>query len=190
VSGYNAYQERIILTEKVPLFDPGLVIVAYCLNDDSYTDGLGALEREMSPSALGPRLHSQLLALILHRLERGVLTRYPDRKKVEQLFISLNEGSKKHNYQALVAVFPYKYETVEHYDELDKHHRVRSLLDKHHIQWVDFLDVWKEKSPEKRTELYMEEDKVHLSQLGMLEVGEKLFDYVLTTKFSKNRSMP
>lgn len=186
VSGYNAYQEEIILKEKISSFDPDLVIIAHCLNDDSYTDGLGALEREMSPAALGPRWHSKLLTLILHRLERGVFSRFPDRHKVERLFISLSEESKKHNYQTLVLIFPYKYKTIEHYDSLTKHYWVRRLLNKHSIVFIDFLDVWKDKSSKEREDLYMRDDKVHLSRLGMHEVGEKLFEYTLMTKiFSK-----
>ncbi len=179
VSGYNAYQEEIVLKEKVPPFDPDLVIVAYCLNDDSYTDGLGKLSRQTAPAALGPRLHSKLLTFILYRIEKTFFSKHRDPKKVEQLFRSLEEESKKHGYETLALIFPYKYTTMDEYDEIKKHQFVQELLSKYDIKWIDFLDVWRNRRPEEREKLYMTDDKVHLSRSGMADVGEKLYQCVL-----------
>ena len=183
VSGYNAYQEEIVLKEKVSKFDPDLVMIAHCMNDDSYTDGLGALEREMAPAALGPRLHSKLLTLILHRLERGIFSKNNDPKKIKQLIVSLEKESKRHDYETLVLIFPYKYETLDRYEEIEKHKFVQSLLKAYNIDWIDFLDVWKNKSSQERGGLYMIDDKVHLSRAGMREVSEKLYEYIVNNKF-------
>ena len=103
------------------------------------------------------------------------------------MFLSLTEESKKYNYKALVLIFPYKYETLDKYNERKKHQFTRNILKKYNIEWIDFLDVWRNKNFEEREQLYMADDKVHLSRVGMREVSKKLYEYVLNGGFKNEQ---
>jgi len=179
VAGYNSAQEEIILKERVPAFSPDLVIVAYCLNDNSYTDGLGKLARQFGPKALGPRLHSKLITYVTHGLERAIFSKIDHFANVEKLFMTMKNDSQKYGYKPLVIIFPYNYSTFAEYEQKDHHTRVRQMLTEQEIAHIDFLDVWKDLNSQQRTRLYLSaDDKVHFSDEGMRKVSETLFEYI------------
>lgn len=174
VVGYNSEQEEIVLREKVLPASPDVVFVAYCLNDDSYTDGLGEMGREMHPASLGPRLHSKLVSYLLHNRERRDFDKKADFRPVVHLFEQLAALSRSANFKPVVIVFPYRYDSVESYQHKQKHEALHDLARRNNLAVVDFLEVWSGLSAEERGSLFTP-DGVHMSPEGMRRVAAHLF---------------
>jgi lysophospholipase L1-like esterase len=175
VVGYNAAQEAIVLEHKVLAFDPDLVLLAWVPNDDTYTDGLGALARETSPAALGSRLHSRLLSYLLHRWERKRFPDWSDMDRVWSLFDRLEELGRREGFGVLVLVTPYakdlKRQDPKHADVVEQA-RARSF------RVVDLKESWKALSPRETRPLF-DGTLEHFSPQGMQAVAEELYRALL-----------
>jgi lysophospholipase L1-like esterase len=176
VGGYNSYQEEIVLKEKCLKFDPDMVLVGFCLNDDEYTKGLGALAREMSPHSLGTRLHSKLISYLLYRYERANMQNWDDMGKVDHFFETLSE-LRTEGLEALILVFPYYFENLNSYSELGKHKKVNNIAERHNLPVIDFIDAWDEFDSETRKSFY-NDGKIHFSKQGMEQVATGVFEYL------------
>jgi lysophospholipase L1-like esterase len=204
VVGYNSFQEEIVLSKKVTLFSPDVVLVGFCLNDDTYTDGLENLRRELSPYSLGSRLHSKLVSSILERLERIVkrnnppyslgsrlhskpvssilerferIVKWNNPKQAEHFFRTLHVLGTEKGFRSVVIIFPYYFEKIEKYGEQKKHAHITELAHRYGLEVIDLLDSWKMISAKERKELYRPNDNVHLSSKGMQKVADELFKY-------------
>jgi hypothetical protein len=178
VVGYNSYQEEIVLKKKCLRFNPDIVIVGFCLNDDSYTDGLGELAREMSPHSLGGRLHSKLLSYFLFRHERANFETWNDIGKVEHFFETLSSLKIQENIEVLILVFPYYFENLDSYGEIEKHKQVKAIAKKHNLSVIDFLDSWNQLDWQTRRGFYTYNDRIHLSKKGMEDVANRVYEYL------------
>lgn len=182
VVGYNSSQEEILLREKVLSFDPDMVIVAVCLNDDTYTDGLGTLTREMSPFSAGSRIHSRLLSFLLDSMEKRFFRGREDTSRIENLFEQLAKLGEKENFEPMALIFPSRFRHIDSYKKVAKHASWRKLIESKGVPVIDFLEPWKQLNKEARKGLYLPGDKVHLSTLGMKEVAGTLFTYLTSEK--------
>jgi len=177
VPGYNSYQEEITLKEKVINFEPDIILVGFCLNDDTYTDGLDELARELSPYSIGPRLHSKLISYILYLCEINLLEKLKNMEKVEHFFRQLSILSKKKDFDVIVLIFPYYFENLKTYKYKEKHIKVYNIAKKNGLKVVDFMDFWKDMDYREREKLFLFKDPMHFSSAGMKEITDKLFDY-------------
>ena len=178
VAGYNSSQEAVTLKEKVLNFKPDMVIVAFCPNDDSYTDGLGAMSRAYSPISLGNQLHSRAFCFFAHHFEKNVLAKTTDMKRPRELLSLLASEKEKNKFQALVVAIPYYFEDYDRYKERNKHKMVRDIAQEKELSFLDFSDAWKNLDAKVRKDLYHNEDVVHLSALGMQSAAEGLFTFI------------
>ena len=172
VTGYNAAQEEIVLKTKVLQFDPDIVILAYVSNDDSYTDGLGDLAKQMSPFSLGSILHSKLVSYLLYQYERQNAHNWDNMDQIWSLFDQLEISGKNHGFDTIVLISLEK----EDFDKFDQQHElVKEKAKSHGFSVVDLKEVWKDVDPEIRDSFY--EDKTHYSPIGMQKVADLLFEY-------------
>lgn len=171
VTGYNSSQEEIVLTNKVLQFDPDIVILAYVANDDSYTDGLGDLAKQMSPYSLGSRLHSKLISYLLYQYERENARDWDNMDQIWSLFEQLDILGKNHGFDVIVLISLEK----EDFDKFDQQHElVKERAKSHGFTVIDLKEVWQDVDPETRDSFY--EDKTHYSPIGMQKVADLLFE--------------
>lgn len=173
--GYNSAQEEIVLKEKVLKTAPDVVLLGFCLNDDTYTDGLAELTRELHPAALGSRLHSKLLSYLLFRRERRNFASGTDFSQVAHLFAALGALGRRQGFRPLILIFPYRYHDIESYPFKGKHAAVRAAAEKNGVAWIDFMDVFSSLSADERQQLFTP-DGVHFTPLGMQRVAAYLFE--------------
>jgi lysophospholipase L1-like esterase len=177
VVGYNSWQEEIVLREKVLRTSPDAVMVGYCLNDDTRTDGIGPLAKQMHPQALGSRLHSRLMNLSMHAFERLTYSAFTNSNGAESLFTSLKQAEARFNILPIVLIFPYRFDDPATYGEMVKHRAVRELAESKGIRVLDFLDHTKQLSREDRAKLYRNvNDHIHFSGAGMQAMAVWLFE--------------
>jgi hypothetical protein len=181
VPGYNSYQEEITLKEKVIKFKPDIILVGFCLNDDTYTDGYDELARELSPYSIGSKLHSKLISYILYLCEINLFEKLKDMDKVEHFFQQLSILSKEKHFDLIVLIFPFYFENIELYKYKEKHIKVYNLAKKNGLKVIDFMDIWKDMDYREREELYLFKDPMHFSFAGMKEIADKLFNYFVIT---------
>lgn len=187
VAGYNSSQEEIVFKEKCLKFDPDMILVGFCLNDDSYTDGLGDLARELSPYSPGGRLHSKLVSYLLHRYERANYENWNDMGRVEHFFETLSKLKINDGLEAIILVFPYYFENLDSYSEIGMHKEVRNIAKRHDLSTMDFMDSWCEFDWETRESLYRANDTGHFSAKGMEEVATGVFEYLQGSVFTDNQ---
>jgi len=178
VAGYNSSQEEIVLKEKCLRFSPDMILVGFCLNDDSYADGLGDLAREISPYSLGGRLHSKLISYLLHRYERANFENWNDMGRVEHFFEALSKLKTSDGVEAVILVFPYYFENLDSYGETGKHKQVKNIAEKYNLFVIDFKDAWSEFDWQTRKSFYLANDTGHLSTRGMKDVATRVFGYL------------
>lgn len=177
VTGYNSFQEEIALKRKVMAFHPDIVIVGFCLNDGTFTDGFAELKREMSPYAIGSRLHSKLLSYLLNKYEAGNFSRLAGKNKIRHFFEQAAHTGKTSGIRVVILVFPYYFDNIEAYD-LTMHKYVRSVAEKEGLEVLDLLDYWKDMPAGQRKILYLPGDQAHLSGYGMEKTAKELFKYL------------
>jgi len=187
VAGYNASQEKIVLKEKVLRFKPDIVIVSFCPNDDTYTDGLGKMSRAFSPFSIGNKLHSRAIGYLMHSLEKSVFSKMVDMGQVEDLLGELARESRKNGFEALVLLIPYNYQ--KEYTEKKKHATVRDFAQREKLPYLDFFKAWQDTGSETRKDFYLEDDIVHLSSLGMRKVADGIYEYI-AEHFKGGTGMP
>jgi lysophospholipase L1-like esterase len=189
VTGYNSYQEEILLKDKVIKFEPDIVLVGFCLNDWSYTDGLGdglgGLWRESHPKSLGGRLHSLLISYLLHRYERKNFdslteSNFKSNAMVDSFFKQLAFLGKNLEFDSIIVVFPYYFEDIALYQEHIIEHKVVDRTAKQNgLKVFDLLESWKRMDQKDRKELYRSNDEAHFSVSGMERVADELFEYLV-----------
>lgn len=179
VIGYNSSQEEIVLKEKCLKFDPDMILVGSCLNDDSFADGLGDLAREMSPYSLGEKLHSRLISYLLHRYEQAHYNNdWNDMGRVEHFFEALSKLKISDGVEAVILVFPYYFEDLDSYGEISKHKEVNNIAGKYDLFVIDFMDTWSGVDWQTRKSFYPVNDHIHFSKRGMEEVAARVFEYL------------
>jgi hypothetical protein len=163
VGGYNTLQEVATLEEKGLLFQPDIVVIAYCLNDDlPYSDGgLYQLLSEQVSSKPTPWIRSfqtptggivgilhksQLFLLIkyfwitrLGRQETHLDTDILGGDIVEKAFSMLSHIQAKHDFEVLVVVFPY-FANMSHYRYASVHSKVTRKAKTHGFDVLDLFD--------------------------------------------------
>jgi lysophospholipase L1-like esterase len=186
VIGYNSAQEEIVLKEKVISTKPDVVILAFCMNDDTYTDGLGDLARQMHPSSIGPRLHSKLLSYLLHRWERRHFVSRSSFTQIEHLFEQLSILGRRERFQSVILIFPFYFDDIHTYPLKEKHRTVGNLANKYSFPVVDLMERWGALSPSERRRLYPPEDNIHMTTLGMQETTKELMKRLTTLSSERN----
>jgi len=177
VIGYNSWQEEIVLREKVLRTNPDVAIVGYCMNDDTRTDGIDPLAKQMHPKALGSRLHSRLINLSMHSFERLTYSIFTNSDGAESLFNSLKNAQAQFNVLPILLIFPYRFDDLATYQEISKHRGIRALAESKGIRVLDFIDYTKQLSPEDRAKLYRNvNDRTHFSKAGMQALAGWLFE--------------
>jgi lysophospholipase L1-like esterase len=174
VVGYNSAQEEIVLKEKVSKFKPDTIIVGFCLNDDTYTDGLGMLARETAPWSLGSRLHSRLFSYFAHKYERIYFAARTDWGKVRSFFQALSAYRDQNKSAVLVLVFPYLFEDAAGYEQKPKHALLKAMAQEHRLTLMDYLDEWASIQAPERRRLYLPADDTHFSEYGMKIITDSL----------------
>lgn len=178
VVGYNAYQEEIVLKEKIFKFNPDIVIVASCLDDETYTDGLSELTRQMSPYSIGSRMHSKLISYLLNGYEKKFFKRLSNTDKIKNLCKQLSFLGREEQFESLVLIFPYYFDDINSYPERRQHIRRRKMMEKEGVKTIDLMESWKDMIPEERKLLYHPDDRSHLSAVGMQKIADMLSEYI------------
>lgn len=179
VVGYNSFQEQIVLEEKIVEFAPDIVLLGFCMNDDSYTDGLAELARQTAPWSLGSKLHSKLLSYLMHKYERIFFSSMNNRQKIDNLFAALADLSSKKGFEVLILIFPQLFESWENYDAKQLHTYVKDLADRHSLAAIDFNQQWQDMNFSEKTKLYLPNDDTHFSKYGMKKIAEALLSVSL-----------
>jgi hypothetical protein len=144
------------------------------MNDDTYSDGLGDLGREMHPSSFGSRMHSKLLSYILHNWERRNFNSMSSFAQIEHLFEQLSILSRRDMFQPVILVFPFKFVDIHTYKRKNMHMAVRNLASKYSFPVIDLMEPWSALNPSEREKLYRDRDRTHMSTLGMQETTKEL----------------
>ena len=182
VTGYNSAQEEIVLKEKVLQFEPDVVILSYVPNDNTYTDGLGDLAKQMSPYSLGSKLHSKLLSYVLHQYERRNARRWVSMNQVWSLFDQLRISSRRHGY-AVIVLIAVRNVDIEREDA--GHDLVKQTARSHGFTVIDLKEAWRGVPRGMRDSFYL--DRQHFSTVGMQRVADLLFEHLRSTQDSGKR---
>lgn len=190
VTNYNSRQENYLLHHKVLQFNPDLIILEYCMNDDQYSNGLAkGLVKELHPKSLGSRLHSKVLTYLLHRNAQKNFDNWRSFDNGQKLFESLVSLKKERNIDSFIVIFPMHFWENGEYEHASKHTEVKELAKKAGLHGIDLLPVWRKLSLEKRRDAHA--DRIHLSESGMKIVSESLYDYLLLEfKLPQKLKMP
>jgi lysophospholipase L1-like esterase len=176
VVGYNSSQEEIVLREKVIKAEPDLVVLGFCLNDATLTDGFAEIARQMAPWSIGSRLHSKALSYLLHKFEAKRNRYVEDRSQIDRLFGALHDLGTERRFRVVILVFPKLFDDPAAYPQLEMHRYVGALAARYDFPVVDYLDLWKGVPQDVRVRLYLPNDKTHFSALGMRYVAEGLYN--------------
>jgi len=177
VSGYNSAQEQIVIQDKVLAFDPDLVLVGYCVNDMTFTDGVKGLERTRHPSSLGPMFHSSFLTMIQHRCYRFRFNwskKYPGYPDVDAFFAYLKALDQGTDAQVLLLLFPrfagsgYENHELEEPLKLAKKHGL-DVMDQHAL--LGGADT-------RPLKLAPPFDNYHLNETGHRHVAQRIYDRI------------
>ena len=173
VTGYNSAQEEIVLKEKVLQFEPDVLIVSYVPNDNSYTDGLGDLAKQMSPQSLGSKLHSKLVSYLLHQYERRHFRKWANMNQVWSLFNQLEISGRRQGFAVIILI---AVRNVDVEKEDAQHDLVNQAARSHGFTVFDLKEAWRDVPPEIRDSFYV--DRQHFSAVGMEKVADMLFEYL------------
>ncbi|HUD70408.1 MAG TPA: SGNH/GDSL hydrolase family protein [Dongiaceae bacterium] len=153
VNGYDTRQEVETLATKGLRFRPDLVLVAYCLNDDTRTDGgilamLRSIEKEqgdrtLDAARLTPWLgESALYRYLRYRVlpaaetARGVPEE--ERVPVPEALATLRDLARRERFAVLLAVFP-RLDALVPYPFDREHAALRALAEADGFAFVDLL---------------------------------------------------
>jgi lysophospholipase L1-like esterase len=163
VSGYNTQQEVEMLAARGLRYRPDLVLLAYTLSSREHIDGdilktLLEEEQRKREGVSGARVDANpvLLSSALYRLLRfrvlaGTRPRPPDpesalamvsRDTVAEYFGVLDDLSKKHRFDVLVAVIPRFVRSFHAYRLAAQHAYARQLAERHGFHYVDLIDAF------------------------------------------------
>ncbi|MFH2144695.1 MAG: SGNH/GDSL hydrolase family protein [Candidatus Omnitrophota bacterium] len=173
VIGYNAFQEQIVLKEKVMKFSPDFVIIAYVPNDDTYTGGLGELAREMAPHSLGPVLHSKLVSYVLYRWERKNFYNMSNMNMIWDLFRTIQALKANEKFEAIILMTS-ENNDLNHWDS--KHELVKKNAISSGLAVIDLREKWRSLNPEYRETLYLP-GEIHYTERGMQETADALVSF-------------
>ena len=202
VSGYNTQQEVETLRTRGLVYDPDLVLLAYCLNDRRYDGGgiMEALLQEQIGTRAIPasRVFSPLLInSALWRFIRFTVMsgRYRDTEEFLGDYVSLiskdtseeylnllGSLSAEHGFEVVVAIFPVL-DVLGKYPYTYEHDRLRRISSELGFHAVDLLDVFKDCSA--RGKAPVGADKLHPSALGHRCAADALTDFILLRIFGQ-----
>jgi GDSL-like Lipase/Acylhydrolase family len=157
VSGYNTQQEVETLRERGLRYRPDLVLLPYTLSNREHMDGdilKTLLETERQKGGMsGARMNPYLVRSALYRFVRFRLLapRQPpaDPQKyldlvssdtVAEYFGVLEELSRRHHFDVLVAVFPRIVRNFGYYRFADQHAFARDLARRHGFHFLDLIE--------------------------------------------------
>lgn len=149
VTGYNTQQEVETLKEKGLVFQPDLVLLAYCLNDKKRSDGWilpTLLEEERGKTGLvRSRLDPHLMGSALYRFlrfhagsarEPGPLISGDTRPEAFEL---LGRLSREHDFRVLVTLFP-RFGKILTYRWGAEHQAVTEMARRNELPVLDLLE--------------------------------------------------
>ena len=171
VTGYNSAQEQIVLEEKVLKAAPDVVLVGFCLNDATYTDGFAELARQTAPWSLGARLHSRVLSYLLLKHEQVQFAAGQDRTAVEHLFTRLAELQQTRRAAVGVLIFPMIAEEAQF---SGMHDFGLALAQREALPFLDFAALPGMLDPSAQNTLFLPDGK-HFSAAGMRAIAEALY---------------
>jgi lysophospholipase L1-like esterase len=194
VAGYNTQQEVETLEDKGLGYDPDLVVLAYCLNDEKTADGglyaqLRAAERGASyldAARLSPILISSALARFVYFrvLGRSTTPPGPDRSifenRVRWYFGELRRMADAEGFEVLVVVFPNFGGLGRHrpYRFQAAHDRVRGYALENGFDYLDLLPTFEacqRVHPGKKIAF----DSYHPTALGHHCAADAIAGYIL-----------
>ena len=209
VSGYNTQQEVATLREKALVYDPDLVILQYCLNDNNslYPGILNPLLDQLKDhqnvvSHLASETNRKLVGSALYRfvkfnyfaeqqtLESDLLYErhkkyYSNKKSVEQSLVELSQLSSQHGFQVLVLVFP-KFDPsdirYENYRHQDQHTWISNLSESQNLKVHDLLPALRRCASEAREPRALFADSLHPTAEGHACVTASIIAYLQATK--------
>lgn len=186
VPGYNTQQEVETLAEKGLQYQPDIVLLNYCLNDDHTDNGdidniLLAKEKEQTinktlSSHKVPRiaLKSSLFRFIWYRALRNSDEKVDDNqadqdvpKKPEmtqlEAFSYLSKLSIDHQFRVVVVILPHL-ENLTDYLYLDEHKRISDIAKSHGFKVIDLLEDFRKCEQSDLSPLGI--DQFHLTPNG------------------------
>jgi lysophospholipase L1-like esterase len=202
VPGYKTQQEVETLADKGLVYDPDLVILAYCLNDEANADGgvyRQVLRREhdsahLSAARLGTLLRHSELARAVRYMWFGEPPAPPGAEAsifenhTDEYFGLLAELSRRHGFEVLVVVFPnlggFRAGAAYAYDEA--HERVRGLSAREGFHHLDLLETFancRDNAPGERFAF----DSYHPTALGHRCAAEAIDRYVRQRLWTRTR---
>ena len=196
VGGYNTQQEVETLKDKGLVYDPDLVVLAYCLNDEKNADGgvytqLLAAEqgaKHFNAARMNPVLRgSALVRFLYYRVfARDAAPEGADRSifenHVERYFAELRQIALREGFEVLVVVFPNfgGLDTERSYRFQEIHDRVRGYAAANGFEHLDllpsFLDCQRA-NPDERLAF----DSYHPTAAGHRCAGEAIANVLLET---------
>ena len=176
VTGYNSDQERIVLDRRVLPYAPDLVVIAYCMNDVTPTDGLGALCMASHPSSWGRRLHSQVVTYVSDQVARRRSWKNRSFDRPAKLFERLAMLTKGGPMRALVVLFPQLDEANTGWNRPEEYDKARGLAESAGLEVLDLRQEIEKVPAASRGSLFL--DRTHLSPAGHDLVAGLLADAV------------
>ena len=177
VVGYNSLQERIVLRDKVPGFEPDFVVLGYCWNDDYPAAAFVSAARH--PASLGGITHSRLATFLEqrwdgYRARRAVKKPWSrERAAVAGLFDDLAAAKRERGVGVVVLVFPVLV------GELNAPPRIGTAIAAARRDGLDVLeprDLFGD-APAERLAI-SPDDQIHMSELAHRLVAERVFEWV------------
>ncbi|MDA0321192.1 MAG: SGNH/GDSL hydrolase family protein [Verrucomicrobia bacterium] len=178
VVGYNSRQEEIVLKDKVLPFEPDYLLIGVCLNDETQSDGLGELARQMHPKAWGSRLHSRLVSTMLNRWERSSARRRKDFTQINHLFATAKQLGERQGFEPIVLNFPYHFTSLEEYKPKwrAQQETIETYARDNGVASIDFMLLWKDHDAVTRQNFYLKDDRKHFSREGMQQIADVLYE--------------
>ncbi len=195
VNGYNTRQEVEILREKGLQYQPDLVVVAYCVNDNYLDSGgiIRALEqRKTQQSEIKiPRVFfksaffRQIWAVVIARTRDPLpFESIPDGSSNEIVpgaFADLKELADQHNFAVMVAAFP-QLKGLENGPNPALLAEVRKISSQNGFLYLDLSTALS--TVAKTEKIYL--DDLHPNRRGSRCVGETLADDISTRYLDSN----
>jgi GDSL-like Lipase/Acylhydrolase family len=196
VSGYNTRQEVETLKEKALVFDPDIVLVAYCLNDRTRNDGnilRTLLDFEKGKSRMiASRLNRVLVRSAFYRFLRYRVwqeTWTKEEKQYEESFTFLSQDTveealselhdiaRKRSFKILLVVFP-DFHNLAEYAFGNEHGEMRRIALKNEFYYLDLLEQFR--ACQKASSVPLAFDQYHPTSFGHECAARGMADYIFT----------
>lgn len=196
VSGYDTLKEAVWLETKVLAYNPDIVVIAYCLNDDH--DSSVEMENLLQDSSWGK--HQQIVLNGLHFLMRyshlvrfvweraGVLARDQTPSvaidRVHAGFDAIQKLAEQQHFSVVLMVFPVFGEMKPSgYSKEPVHESLAQQARERNFIFLDLLPVYQEALPRHFHELEFEQpDYYHPNAFGHKIAAQALQEVLISNK--------